>query len=135
MTPLETTAADRRKQSLLERLDCECPPFWAYAYARKYRNGPWIGVVELCKRSGLPRRSVIRIGSKISWRGVKVEVISSFLKGCGFQLCGWNIVGLQKARKYIRWQQAHSHRPYGHLSNAQWNHYNKLCQLWVQSHE
>ena len=119
----------------MERLDCECPPFWIYAYARKYRRGPWIGVDELCKLSGIPRRSVIRLGSKISWKGVKAEVIAAFLKGCGLRMSGGNIFSLQKVRKFIHYQHQHAHRPYAHLNAQQWAQFNRLCKKWAELHK
>ena len=125
----------RRQQTLLERLDAECPPFFAYAMARNKPHGGWIGVGELCKRAGLTRRTVIRIGSKISWQGVKLEVASRFLKGCGIGMCGWNLLYMNRERSYLNWQHKSRKRPYNHLTDQQWKNYNKKCQEWLATLE
>lgn len=120
-------------KTLLEKLDFECPPFWAYYYARKTPHGRWVGLDELCRRSGIPRRTVIRIGSKISWRGVGVEVASRFLAACGIKPASHNALNLRLIRKYVKSQHNRAKNPYWHLTKAQWRMLNVRSEEWLEA--
>ena len=134
MIPKNPTTRHLREIWLTERLDWECPPFWAYAIALKHRGGPWIGVDELCKRSGLARRTVIRIGSRVTWSGVNIDVAAAFLWGCGLRLNAGRILDLKWVRSYLRRQIEESRKPFSHLSDPQFRNFSRLCKLWNERH-
>jgi hypothetical protein len=116
-------------QTLLERLDAEIPPFVAYYFARKYPRGPWAGPAVIAKRSGLSKRTVARIGGRISWRGVDLDVVSAFLSGCGFIASKCSPYIMENLREYMRWCVTKAMCPMHHLDGRAWKRFNKLSEL------
>jgi len=125
---------ERKKLPLHIRLMMECPPFLAYAAAKRQSHGKaWIGLDELCRRSGLPRRTVIRLGSKITWDGVKADVIGRFLKACNIDLCKWNLIDTNRLHAYLRAQFTVRCRPFQHLNHGkQYSKFNERCEKWIK---
>jgi hypothetical protein len=81
------------KKTLLEFLD-QNPPFWCFALARNRearKKASRLSREEISKRSGLSLRTIDRITSRISWRGVRVDQASAFLVGCGTDLFHVNV--------------------------------------------
>lgn len=68
----------------LRRLDL-CPPFLAYVLARRDTGSAVkrVSLPELVKKSGLSKRTFIRISAKTDWNSVRLEDIKAFLRACG----------------------------------------------------
>lgn len=112
-----------KAQSQLERFD-EFPPFVVYALAREGgRHGRHLSTSAVSRRSGLPERTCIRVSGKLSWRGVKVEVLDAFCYGCDFD---WE--NLQKQRTYL-YHTRSAANPFNHLNARQKN---KLMQRRIR---
>jgi len=122
------------KLRLDERLTRECPPFLAYysaAIRSKWRRR-WVGVDEICRRSGLPRRTVIRVGAKVTWTGVKVEVMGRFMAACGFRVRAGRVLNIGKITQHLSQQTSpNASRPFNHLNSVQYAHFNRLCERWM----
>lgn len=111
------------------------PPFAAYYQARVKPRGPWAGPDLIAKRCGLSRRTVTRMGSRISWKGVELDVICAFLDGCGFQPCGrFGFVRLNEVRSYMKFC-ATSNNPFKHLGQRAWKQLNKTSQRYLASRQ
>ena len=112
-------------------LEDTLPPFAAYYQARKYPRGPWAGPEVIAKRSGLSRRTVTRMGSRISWKGVEVDIMCAFLDACGFQPCGEHgFVALNKLRSYMK-SCSTALVPFNHLDQRAWSHLNKTSARYL----
>lgn len=109
-------------------LDEECPPFFAYALARVKPNGKWAGPVVIAKRSGLSHRTVTRLGAKISWRGVKLDVASAFLHACGLRVGKTGVLIKNRMNSYKRWCVSQAVRPFHHLDDAQYRLFNERAR-------
>lgn len=66
--------------SLLAKADKLCPP---KARLLAYKNGRLLTDVEIAKASGLSHKTVQRLSGRKSFRGVRIEVVDSFLAACG----------------------------------------------------
>jgi hypothetical protein len=116
--------------TLLEWLDNNLPPFWAYYHARKCVRGPWAGPVLIAQRSGLTHRTVTRIGAKISWEHVDIGVASAFLVACGFQCLP--VIRIKRFRDYMR-MCSKATIPFSHLDHRAWKQINKLSRKYLSS--
>lgn len=124
------TNQPRQEQSLCLRLNLEAPPFIVYGMTRKSPHGKWIGVEELVRRSGLSKRTVIRLGMRTDWAGVKIGVASRFLAACGVKGSGRSILSMNRIREYLRWYREHGTTPCQHLTTSQWRRLNQLGARW-----
>lgn len=116
---------------LFQFLEDSLPPFAAYYHARKQPRGPWAGPEVIAQRSGLSRRTVTRMGGRISWKGVELDILCAFLDGCGFRPCGENgLVALSDTRHSMRYC-ATSSKPFKHLDQRAWNNFNKTSARYL----
>lgn len=121
-------------QTFIERLDAELPPFCAYYFARKYPRGPWAGPALIAQRAGMARRTVARLGMKVSWVGVDVDVMSRFLAACGFRARNGSPFVMFKIRVYMRYCANEAINPMNHLDERAWRQFNKLSRLHLDRH-
>lgn len=120
--------ANRRlPKTLLERLDV-MPPFIVYALARKgvgyaFRR---IYCKEMAETSELSERTIARISTKLSWRGITVETVDAF-----FRACRVDPFHLSLQRKYIRYMAKRG--KFQHLLPYQQKRFEKLFAEWEKS--
>ncbi len=112
--------------NFLEQLDKFLPPFAAYFEARKHPRGPWAGPVAIAERSGLSHRTVTRIGAKISWKGIDVDVMSAFLHACGFECAKQFPFLLRNMRRRMRYCRGKAAVPASHLTYREWTRLDEL---------
>ncbi len=114
-------------------LDKYLPPFAAYFEARKHPRGPWAGPVIIAQRSGLSHRTVTRIGAKISWKGIDVDVMSAFLDACGFECAQQFPFLLRNMRRRMRYCRGKAAVPSSHLTQREWMQRDKLSRLHLEA--
>lgn len=116
-------------------LEDNLPPFVAYYQARKYPRGPWAGATLIAQRSGLTPRTVTRMGSRISWKGLELDVICAFLDACGFRPAGsYGFVSLNKMRSYMRWART-TNKPFHHLDQRAWKQFNRESKRFMEARQ
>ena len=120
------------RETIVDWLDKNLPPFACYAEARKYPRGPWAGPGLIAERSGLSPRTVQRIGAKISWDGVDIGAASVFIRACGFQISGWGLIALNRLKTYRRYLITKAIRPMAHLDEKCWKCYSKRAAQWLK---
>ena len=91
------------------------PPFMAVLLSK----GMTLRVIA--SKSGIPLRSVIRLATRKTWRGVKPEVMDAFTTACGVDLLQ---PGPHKA--YLR-ATFKKHRPLRHWSRARVKRFGELA--------
>ncbi len=119
--------------TFIEQLDKSLPPFAAYFEARKYPRGPWAGPVIIAERSGLSHRTVTRIGARISWKAIDVDVMSAFLEACGFQCAKQFPFLLGNMRRRMRYCRGKAAIPSSHLSYREWMQRDKLSRKHLEA--
>lgn|SRR3990167_4719440 len=119
------------EKTLLEKIDEDLPPFLCYLMARKRPRGIWAGPELIAERSGIPYRTVQRIGSKISWNGVRFDRVSAFIQACGFKI-GTSVIVVNKKNAYLRWCQTKAIRPFHHIGDAHWRRFNQKSREWLK---
>lgn len=99
---------------LLSALD-RTPPWlcrlMAIVPGRGGRKARRLPEAEIIRRSGLSRRTVIRLSYSQSWRSITLETVSRFAGACGV-----NLLGRNPTYQFFR---SHSHGDADYLTKAQ----------------
>jgi len=114
-------------KNLLIALD-DYPPFLVYWLARRGRR-KWAGPHHIARQSGIPGRTVTRLGAMVSWRGVKIGVASAFMEACGVN--PMDCVSLWRLKNYMR-ETLTQRRPYAHLTDWNLQKFVRRFRKWEQ---
>lgn len=77
------------------------PPYLVRFLARKHKGHSSLTTREIAERSGLSKSTVATIAVKTSWKGVAIDKVEAFARGCGvsFDRYWESISYLKKSRK------------------------------------
>lgn len=96
-------------KTLVDWLDERCPPFLAIALARTGRNGDWIRLSDIAKKSGISSRTMWRVFGEVSWGKHTIFQISAILEACRI-----DIFHMGRQHEYMA-ETLRSKKPYNHI--------------------
>ena len=118
----------KQTKGILEKID-EFPPFLIYALFRKRRKRTTREKIlkELYGRFKFSPRTFERLAAKVSWRGVRVELIDAFCHACEFD---WSKKSFHRA--YIRkvGRRYGAENCFWYLSERRKRTFRLRCQQW-----
>lgn len=130
-----------RKKGLVAYLDLLPPPLARILALKPVRRGARqtfdiMTNLDIHKRSGIPLRTIVRIGQKSSFSGVKPELIDRFMFGCGINVMYLNqhIHRLKRILKSMHgldgtWHLRRTKHLAPQLKTARIKHMKKLLKL------
>ncbi len=100
------------------------PPFLVYALARHSTNNFSfeLTVDDITAKSGLSRRTVLRLCNQLSWSKTKLCVIEAFCKGCNF-----NFFDTGRHATYIKRNSHNGNLKFFHSSSVRWKTFVRIC--------